>query len=67
MISSLTGLGTLKRIRKGIKSKNAPMLYAIVDPNKKYVKPASMGPHARAIEPEERKMPKLKPWSFSLE
>ena len=43
------------------------MVYAIVDPNKKYVKPASMGPHARAIEPEERKMPKLKPWSFSLE
>ena len=55
MISSLTGLGTLKRIRKGIKSKNAPMVYAIVDPNKKYVNPASMGPHARAMEPEDRK------------
>ena len=60
-ISSRNGLGTLKRMRNGINNKNAPMVYAKVEPNKKYVNPARIGPHARAIEPEERKIPKLKP------
>ena len=61
------GWWTRKKKYAGISKNNAPAKYAVDDPYLKYNIPASKGPIARAIEPDERNTPRWNPWSCSLE